>query len=181
MRIISGKYRGLKIEGHDINGTRPTMDRVKESLFAILQNNIKDKTVLDLFAGGGNLGLEAISNGAKKVYFVDNNLICTKTIEVNIKKMHITEDYHILNMDFNKALTYYHQNNIKFDLVFLDPPYKEYFINKVLLKLEELDLLNKGALIICEYDKEEIESSNFKCIREKRYGDKYIKIYVNED
>ena len=74
MRIISGKYKGKKLKGFDIDGTRPTMDRVKESLFGIIQNYIYDSMVLDLFAGSGALGLEAISNGAKKVIFVDNNI-----------------------------------------------------------------------------------------------------------
>lgn len=181
MRIISGKYKGLKLDGYNISGTRPTMDRVKESLFAMIQNNIKDKIVLDLFAGSGNLGLEAISNGAKKAYFVDNNNIAIKMIESNINKMHISDNYHLLKQDFNKALMYYHENKIKFDLIFLDPPYKEHFINDVLVKLNELDLLNSQALIVCEYDDEELESNIFKCIKEKKYGDKYVKIYKNED
>lgn len=180
MRIISGKNKGIKIDGYDINGTRPTMDRVKESMFGIIQNNVKDKIVLDLFAGSGNLGLEAISNGAKKVYFVDHNKIAIKTIETNIKKMNINNEFHILKDDFINALKYYSNNNIKFDLVFLDPPYKEHFINEVLIKLEKFELLNSGAIVVCEYDREEICSDMFKCIKEKRYGDKYIKIYKKE-
>ncbi len=74
MRVISGKYKGKKLIGFDIDGTRPTMDRVKESLFGIIQNKIKDSIVLDLFAGSGSLGIEALSNGAKMCYFVDNNI-----------------------------------------------------------------------------------------------------------
>ena len=74
MRVISGKYKGKNLIGFDIDGTRPTMDRVKESLFGIIQNNIKNSVVLDLFAGSGSLGIEAISNGASEVYFIDNNI-----------------------------------------------------------------------------------------------------------
>ena len=73
MRVISGKYKGKILIGFDIDGTRPTMDRVKESVFAIIQNNIKNSVVLDLFAGSGSLGIESLSNGASECYFVDNN------------------------------------------------------------------------------------------------------------
>ena len=84
MKIISGIYKGRKIEGFDIDGTRPTMDRVKESLFAMIQNNIQDSIVLDLFSGSGNLGIEALSNGAKYAYLVDKNFKAVNTIKKNI-------------------------------------------------------------------------------------------------
>ena len=76
MRIISGKYKGKKLEGYDIEGTRPTQDRVKESLFAMIQNDLRNATILDLFAGSGNLGIEALSNGAESAYFIDINHKC---------------------------------------------------------------------------------------------------------
>lgn len=84
MKIISGKYKGRNIIGYDIEGTRPTMDRVKESLFAMIQNYIKDSNCLDLFSGSGNLGLEALSEGAKSCTFIDENKIAIKTIKNNI-------------------------------------------------------------------------------------------------
>ena len=83
MRIISGKYKGKKLLGDNIDGTRPTMDRVKESLFGIIQNNIKNSICLDLFAGSGSLGIEALSNGANTCYFVDNNKIVIDTLNKN--------------------------------------------------------------------------------------------------
>ena len=85
MRIISGKYKGKIIEGFDIQGTRPTQDRVKESMFAMIQNDILESTCLDLFAGSGSLGIEAISNGNQKTYFVDNNLECVSILKRNLK------------------------------------------------------------------------------------------------
>ena len=85
MRVISGSLRGREIKGYTIDGTRPTMDRVKESMFAIIQDYIKDSICLDLFSGTGNLGIEAISNGAKKVYFNDKNKVATKIIKENIE------------------------------------------------------------------------------------------------
>ena len=87
MRVISGFLKGRIIKGININGTRPTMDRVKESLFAIIQNNIKNSICLDLFAGSGSLGIEAISNGAQMSYFVDNSKIAIKTINENINNL----------------------------------------------------------------------------------------------
>ena len=84
MKIISGTLKGRKINGYDIEGTRPTMDRVKESLFGMIQEYVKESLCLDLFAGSGNLGLEAISNGAKMCYFNDKNIKCIKTIQKNI-------------------------------------------------------------------------------------------------
>ena len=89
MKVISGKYKGRKIEGFDIEGTRPTMDRVKESLFATIQNYIKESVVLDLFSGSGNLGIEALSEGASYAYLVDKNIKCIKTINKNINNMGI--------------------------------------------------------------------------------------------
>ena len=85
MKIISGKYKGKKIKGYDIEGTRPTMDRVKESIFGIIQGYVKDSVVLDLFAGSGSLGLEAISNGAKKLVLIDNNKKVCDVLKENIK------------------------------------------------------------------------------------------------
>ena len=88
MKVISGILKGRNIKGYDIEGTRPTMDRVKESLFAMIQDDIRDSVVLDLFAGSGSLGIEAISNGAEYSYFVDNNIEVIKVTEENRKNIH---------------------------------------------------------------------------------------------
>lgn len=87
MRVISGKYKGRNIKGFDIIGTRPTMDRVKESLFATINNKLKNSVILDLFAGSGNLGIEALSNGSVEAYFVDNNKVAIKVIKDNIRDL----------------------------------------------------------------------------------------------
>ena len=100
LKIISGKYRGLSFEGDNIVGTRPTMNRVKESLFAMIQNKIKSSICLDLFSGSGNLGFEALSNGANTCYFVDNNKIAVDTINKNINKLHITEEHYVIKKDY---------------------------------------------------------------------------------
>lgn len=177
MRIISGKYKGIQLNGFDIKGTRPTMDRVKESMFAMIQSKLKNSVVLDLFAGSGNLGIEAMSNGSKITYFVDSNRIATKVIEENIKKIHTESEFYILKMDYKQALKEFHKKNLKFDIVLLDPPYQSHFIDGILKLLVEYNLLKEDAIIVCEYDKEELHSDILTCIKEKRYGDKYVKIY----
>ena len=120
MCIISGKYKGKKLNGFNIEGTRPTMDRVKESLFGMIQTYIPDSIVLDLFAGSGALGLEAVSNGAKECYLIDNNIEAIKTIKEN--SQNFEEQLNIIHIDYKKFLK---TTDKKFDIIFLDPPYKE--------------------------------------------------------
>ena len=176
MRVISGLYKGRVIDGFDIDGTRPTQDRVKESLFGSIQDYIDESVVLDLFSGSGNLGIEALSNGAKECYFVDNNKEAIKVINSNLSKIGITSN--VLNKDFKDALEYFRLNNIKFDLVFLDPPYKDDYIDKAITKLLEYNMLNKNALIICEYNKEiNHEYDLLEEAKTKKYGDKFVTIF----
>lgn len=176
MRIISGKYKGKKIEGYDIIGTRPTMDRVKESLFATIQYKIKSSTCLDLFAGSGNLGLEAISNGSNRCYFVDNNINVIRVLNKTIKDLN-DKNSTIMHMDYISALKEFSLKKIKFDIIFLDPPYHSNLINNAIKMIKELDLLNDNGIIICEYTTEIIDDSLFNLLKEKTYGDKKIKIF----
>ncbi len=171
MRIISGKYKGKKLKGFNIEGTRPTMDRVKESLFGMIQTYIPGSIVLDLFAGSGALGLEAISNGAKKCYLIDNNQIAIQTIKENSRN--IDENLKIINIDYKKFLK---TTDETFDIIFLDPPYKENQLDKSLRIIEERKLLNNGGIVICEYEIGE-PKTNLKLIKEKSYGPKKIKIF----
>ena len=176
MRVISGIYKGKQLNGFDIDGTRPTMDRVKESMFAMIQDYIKSSVCLDLFAGSGSLGLEAISNGASKTYFVDNGVEVLKVLKSNLKG--IKEDYEILEMDYNKALKYFKEKNIKFDLIILDPPYHRLFINKILNFIVENNLLNDGGIVVCEYEEEKVDNNTLKVLKEKKYGTKNVKVYI---
>ena len=177
-KVISGVLKGRNIKGFDILGTRPTMDRVKESVFAIIQNKIDDSVVLDLFSGSGNLGIEAISNGAKYVYFNDLNKKCINVIKENLNNFNVLDKGNITNKDYLDALNYYHNHNIKFDIVFLDPPYKERIINDILEVLQKNKLLNEKALVICELTNYEIyQSDNMTLIKDRSYGDKKVLIY----
>ena len=172
MKIISGKYKGRVIKGFDVEGTRPTMDRVRESLMATLKPYLTNKTILDLFAGTGSLGLEAISNGASKAIFVDKNPQCINNIKNIIKDINIDEDIILINKDYKEALTKIE----KVDIIFLDPPYHEGILNKAIKLIEEMDILNKNGLIVAEYE-EEKPICNYNLIKEKKYGDKHINIY----
>ena len=175
MRIISGKYKGRNILGYNIIGTRPTMDRVRESLFAMIQNKVKNSVCLDLFAGSGSLGFEALSNGALKCYFVDTNIKVINTLKKNYNNSKIEEECYFINNDYLKALQQFKRQGIKFDIIFLDPPYDDNLITPTLKSIYELDLLSDEGIIICEYEKEKI-AFNYEVIKEKKYGDKYITI-----
>lgn len=176
MRVISGLYKGRNLKGFDIDGTRPTMDRVKESVFSSIQNYIDESVVLDLFSGSGNLGIEALSNGASMCYFVDKNKIAINTIKENIDMLKIT-NYKLINDDYMNALNSF-IDKIKFDLIFLDPPYKLNCIDNIVRFVLDNDLLNNNGLIICEYDSEiNKEYEELKIIKDKKYGSKYILIF----
>ena len=174
MKIISGKYKGRNIEGFTIDGTRPTMDRVKESLFAMIQNYIEDSNVLDLFSGSGNLGIEALSEGAKHAVLVDSNFKAIKVINSNLKTIGI-DNVNVLNMDYKKAIESIDE---KFDIIFLDPPYKTNYIEESIKLITKYNILSNEGIIICESDSLDkiIYNDNYKCIKDKKYGDKYIVI-----
>lgn len=175
MKVIQGKHKGTILKGFDIDGTRPTMDRVKESLFAMIQDKIKDSIVLDLFSGSGNLGIEALSMGAKKCYFVDKNSIACKTIKENLDK--VKEDGEVVKLDYLDALKTF---DTKFDFIFLDPPYNTDYINKSIELITEYGLLNNHGYIVCETNdiNKVAKPNNYVVYKERKYGDKIVIILV---
>lgn len=180
MKVISGLLKGRVIEGFDIDGTRPTMDRVKESLFGSIQNYVPESVVLDLFSGSGNLGIEAISNGSDLVYFNDKNVNAYKTIKSNVEKFNISEKSIIMNYDYMKCLSILNEKQIKFDIIFLDPPYKMTVLNDVIKYLFDNSMLKKDGIIICEVSSDYIDNyKNLEIIKDKKYGDKKIIILKN--
>ena len=175
MKIISGKYKGRNIEGHNLDGTRPTMERVKESLFAIIQNYLDGAVVLDLFSGSGNLGIEALSEGASFAYLVDNNKKASDTIKRNLNTIGI-KDAEVINLDYKKALNYLKDKKI--DLIFLDPPYKTDFIEQSIKLIDEYNILSDEGLIICENDSLDkiVYPDNYEVVKDRKYGDKWVVI-----
>ena len=152
MRVISGKYRGKKLIALEGDNTRPTLDRVKEALFNKIQNNIPDAVVLDLFAGTGALGIEALSRGAKETVFCDKVFEAIQVIKKNIENTKNLEKSTIINKDYNEVLKELARQNKKFDIVFLDPPYKTNFAIMALQKIIMSDLLTEDGIIIIETD-----------------------------
>lgn len=177
MKIISGKYKGRVLKGFDIYGTRPTMDRVKESLFAMIQDYIKNAVVLDLYSGTGNLGIEAISNGAKEAYFVDNKKQAINTIKDNIKDLKIVNTT-IIHGDAIDTLQGF-VNNKSFDIIFLDPPYLTDEMNKSLSLINSnISLLTDKGLVVCEteLDINYVKYNNLILFKSKKYGSKHVNI-----
>ncbi|MBE6146965.1 MAG: 16S rRNA (guanine(966)-N(2))-methyltransferase RsmD [Firmicutes bacterium] len=175
MRVISGKYKGKQLVGFDIDGTRPTQDRVKESLFAMIQEYLVDACVLDLFAGSGNLGIEALSNGASSCVFVDINKKCIQTISKNVETL--KEDIEIIQGDYRDTIL--KMKNRKFDIIFLDPPYRYGIIEEIINLIIQNNLLSDEGIIVCEYEKDDLNDNygDLFMIKNKKYGYKNITIY----
>lgn len=179
MRIISGTMRGTKLFTLEGDNTRPTLDRVKEALFSKINFEIQDATILDLFAGSGALGLEAISRGAKKSFLCDNSRDAIKIINQNIEKTKTKDKICLLNMDYKKALVELKELKTKFDIVFLDPPYKTDFAEDAAKTIIEYELLNDNGFIILETDDKEkvlknIDTNIFDIKEIKKYGRVYL-------
>lgn len=174
MRVITGLARGSRLETLSGESTRPTSDKVKESLFSAIQFDIEGRRVLDLFAGSGQLGIEALSRGAAGCVFVDKNTEAVQLIKRNLQHTHLYDKAQVVGAE---ALTYLTRPGERFDLVFLDPPYAADLLLPALEKVAPL--VNDGGLIICETDREEMPVSvdRFSLSRSYRYGRIYVHIY----
>ena len=177
MRIISGIFKGKKIlEPLDIK-TRPLKDLTKESIFNILKHsnkfrvNLEGAIVLDLFSGVGSFGIECLSRKAKKVFFVENYKNVLPVLEKNLLNLKLINNFEIIEKDIYKD-DVFNFLNYKFDIIFLDPPYKDKHLEKILINIKNSKILKKnGILILHRHKKEkEIFSSNFNIIDEKKYG-----------
>lgn len=177
MQIITGKYRARKLQAVDSDKTRPTLARVKESIFNLIFDRISGSVVLDLFAGSGAFGAECISRGALSVYFVDQEEKAIKTIKLNTAKM--TEKFEIIKSSFLDALNKFKARGIKFDLVYLDPPYDSDYTLKALEKLKKLSLLNANATIVVEHKSANDLQNLQNCYiieKSKKYGIAYVDV-----
>ena len=147
MRVITGKARGVVLKTPDGMQTRPTSDRVKEALFSILQFELPGMAVLDLFGGTGQLGIEALSRGAARAVFVDAGEAACKIIKENLRRTKLESQAKVVRSDY---LTYLKTTKEHFDLILLDPPYAEVFLENSLNCISEIDILQTGGIIVTE-------------------------------
>ena len=179
MRIISGKARGTKLYTLEGEITRPTLDRVKESLFNIIQEKILGSSFLDVFSGSGAIGLEAASRGAKKVFLCEKDKNAIKVIKKNIEKTHL--EVTLYETSYEKMLENLDE---KLDIIYIDPPYKTNLVYEAVNKLINLNLLKSDSLIIVETDEEErveqaLKNLNVNIIDKRKYGRVHL-IFLNK-
>ena len=178
MRIITGNLKGRKILFPDDKKTRPLRDLVKESIFNLIEHSqkfnvqIKDSNVLDLFAGSGSFGSECLSRGSKKVVFIEIYFQAIKTLKTNINNLNIDKKCKVIEKDFLKEPENFNSLNEKFNIIFLDPPYKEKNINKLIEVIISSKILDKnGIIIIHRHKKDDVKISNkLKILDSRFYG-----------
>ncbi|HZS48131.1 MAG TPA: 16S rRNA (guanine(966)-N(2))-methyltransferase RsmD [Blastocatellia bacterium] len=151
MRVIAGKYKGRRLKTLDGLNVRPTSDRLRETLFNIIGNRVEDRRFLDLCAGSGAIGIEALSRGATEVTFVEQARRAHQVISDNLRSLGIDGGVHVVNRDAMTALKYFATHEIKFDVIYLDPPYDSELYSQVLHLIGNRDLLNDDGIIIAEH------------------------------
>ncbi len=183
VRVISGSARGLKLNTPGDDRVRPTTDRVKESMFNIVQDWVYDSQVLDLFAGSGALGIEALSRGASQAVFCDNSLDSIKIIKSNIEKARVVDRSQIVSGDFKRCLRDMEAKNQSFDMIFVDPPYYKGLFEEVLETIRAYKILKKDGIVIVEHDaKRPIgKVEGLEVYKEKKYGITMLTFYCLED
>lgn len=176
MRIIRGTSKGRKLVTSRGQSIRPTSDRVKESIFNILGKETEGKVVLDLFAGTGNLGIEALSRGARKATFVEKGRQALRLIQRNLTQCALEERSKILPKDVNRAIGILKQKGEFFDLILMDPPYAKGLIQKTLMKLKSYQIYHKDSILIIEHDRREPlpMMDGWNLIRQQRIGDTLV-------
>ena len=177
MRVISGTARGKVLKTPDGMLTRPTADRVKEALFSILQFDLPGVKVLDLFAGTGQLGIEALSRGAKHAVFVDQREDACKLIRENIQRTGFQNCSQVIRSDY---MAYLNNCREKFDIILLDPPYAEVFLENSLKMITEIDILQSGGIIVSEYPVDKmlnIHLDGYSRSKDYKYGKTYLTLF----
>lgn len=180
MRVITGKARGVQLKTPEGLTTRPTTDRVKEALFSIIQFDIPTARVLDLFGGTGQLGIEALSRGAKSAVFVDAGEPACRLIKENLKRTKLESDAKVIRADYLDYLDYLKRCRETFDIIFLDPPYAEVFLENALKCIAEIDILQTDGIIVTErpLGKElPWEFEGFTRSKDYKYGKTILTIY----
>ena len=181
MRVIAGKAKGVTLKTPDGLVTRPTADRVKEALFSIIQFDLPGAKILDLFGGTGQLGIEALSRGAGKAVFVDAGESACKLIRENLKRAKMEQDAQVVKSDY---LAYLLRCTDRFDIIFLDPPYAEVFLENALKKITEIDILQSGGIIVAERPADKpltLDFSGFSRSKDYKYGNTLLTLYRKDE
>ena len=169
MRVISGIHKSKPLESMEGRNTRPTMDKVKEGIFNSLHE--VSGIGLDLFAGSGALGIEALSRGMEKVIFVDQNFKAIKIIKANLQHLNISDQAEVYKNNADRALKALSKRAMQFDVIFLDPPYDKGLIDEALDGIIKFNLLKENGINFCEFNhKEEIDTKSFHVIKRYHYG-----------
>lgn len=174
MRIITGSARGVKLETLEGENTRPTLEKVKEAVFSMIQFELEDATFLDLFAGSGQMGLEALSRGARTAVFVENNPEAMAIVKKNAHKTRLYDRAKFSGGDYADYLKQA-KGRYTFDIIYLDPPYKDGSLPDILKKIAEYGVVSPNGKVICESEDDvEYSAEGFECERHKKYGRAYI-------
>ena len=181
MRVITGSARGVRLKTPEGLLTRPTSERVKEAVYSIIQFEIEGSTVLDLFAGTGQMGIEALSRGAKEAVFVDERREACALVRENLRRTRLEQGAHVVQSDY---LSYLKGCQKTFDLIFLDPPYREKLLENALNAIWEIDILSDRGIIICERPADKQLETAFPGLqrgKDYRYGKTWITLFRRED
>lgn len=183
VRVIAGTAKGRKLKTIDSEGTRPTLDRVKEAMFSILLPWIQDAVVVDVFAGNGSLGIEALSRGAVYAYFNDMSRQCCRIINENLKTTGFDERSSIYNLDYVKFIQQLHGMKVKADVILLDPPYGKDLIAGCLDAMIEYDICSDGCIVMAEHAKDDELNDIigvFEKTKTKHYGTTSLTLYIRK-
>ncbi len=171
MRVISGSARRLNLVTPDGDNTRPTQDRIKETLFNMIQNDVPGSVFLDLFAGSGGIGIEALSRGAAKAYFVDNSREASLCIQENLHRTHFEDKATFFKQDCTLALRNIHEKEA--DIIYIDPPYESGLYERTLSQLLQMPYLTENTIVICEADLDNdfsfASEMGYSILKEKNY------------
>ncbi|MCK4404159.1 MAG: 16S rRNA (guanine(966)-N(2))-methyltransferase RsmD [candidate division Zixibacteria bacterium] len=178
MRIISGEHKGRRLVGGKKTEVRPTSDKVKESIFNVLHEEVEGKRILDLFAGVGSLGIEALSRGAESVTFVDASSQSINILKKNLQDLSLESKSTILHLDGLKALN---KLKDKFQIIFADPPYLKGFVHRIINLVAQSEVLEKNGILILEHHKKETFSfleEKLSVLKQKKFGDTMISFFL---
>ncbi len=179
IRIIGGVYKGRYLDIPNSKVTRPTMDKVRQAIFNVLHNKPTNAVCCDLFAGSGAMGLEALSRGARKCYFIDKDRQTFFTMKGNVKSLEIDEDrYELFLGDYRVFIK--RNAGLKLDILFLDPPYRMNINKDIILDMTQRDMFSENAVIVSEQEPENEPIEGYE-MKEYRYGAKHVAIYTKED